>query len=109
MRSFAWFLGAMLLAAAVGALVSYPAYELTSTFASWAFHRVASRIAMLALALELVWLCRHLNLKLKRDFGYDLPWRKFLGQNVLWSVIGILTVSVGAVFLLLTHLRVMTP
>src|SRR5208337_2370886 len=93
MRSFAWFLGAMLLAAAVGALVSYPAYELTSTFASWAFHRVASRIAMLLLLLELVWLCR----------------RRFLKVSLLWGAIGAATAGVGAAFLLATHLRVAEP
>src|SRR5271167_4956223 len=109
MRSFAWFLGAMLLAAAVGALVSYPAYELTSTFASWAFHRVASRIAMLLLLLELVWLCRHLNLTNKRDFGYGLPRRRFLKVSLLWGAIGAATAGVGAAFLLATHLRVAEP
>ena len=74
MRAFAWFVGAILLAGVIGALVAYPAYELTSTFASWAFHRVMSRIAMLVLILELVWVCRHLHLTSKRDFGYGLPW-----------------------------------
>lgn len=109
MRSFAWFLGAMLLAAAIGALVSYPAYELTSTFAGWAFHRVAGRIAMLMLLLELVWLCRHLNLTDKRDFGYGLPWRRFLKLSLLWGAIGAATAGVGAAFLLGTHLRVAEP
>ena len=58
MRAFAWFLGALLFAGLIGALLAYPAYEFTSTFASLAFHRVASRIAMLVLVAELVWLCR---------------------------------------------------
>jgi uncharacterized protein len=106
MRAFAWFLGVILLAGVIGASIAYPAYELTSTFASWAFHRVASRIAMLVLVVELVWLCRHLQLNTKRDFGYGLPWRRFLGQSLSWGVIGIATASLGAAFLLLTHLRV---
>ena len=63
MRAFAWFVGAILLAGFLGALLAYPAYELTSSFASWAFHRVASRVAMLVLIAELVWLCRHLDRK----------------------------------------------
>jgi membrane protease YdiL (CAAX protease family) len=107
MRAFAWFLGSILLAGLIGAAIAYPAYELTSTFANWAFHRVASRIAMLLLAAELAWLCRHLNLNTKHDFGYGLPWRKFLRVSLLWGVIGVATASVGAAFLLLTHLRVM--
>jgi membrane protease YdiL (CAAX protease family) len=106
MRAFAWFLGAMLLAALIGALISYPAFQLTSSFANFAFHRVASRITMLLLILELVWLCRHLQLKTKRDFGYGLPWRRFLTVSLLWGGIGAASAGVGAVFLLATHLRV---
>jgi len=106
-RAFAWFVGIILLAGLIGACVAYPAYELTSTFAGWAFHRVASRIAMLVLALGLVWLCRHLQLTTKRDFGFALPWRRFLKQSLLWGLIGMATAGVGAAFLLLTQLRVM--
>jgi uncharacterized protein len=109
MRAFAWFLGAILLAGLIGAAIAYPAFELTSAFANWAFHRVASRIAMLLLIAELVWLCRHLNLTSKRDFGYGLPWRRFLKISLLWGAIGAATAGVGAFFLLATHLRVMDP
>jgi uncharacterized protein len=108
-RAFAWFIGAILLAGLIGALLAYPAYELTSTFASWAFHRVASRVAMLVLIAELVWLCRHLNLTRARDFGYGLPWRRFLNVSCTWGAIGIATAGVGAAFLLSTHLRVVGP
>jgi len=45
MRAFVWFLGALLLAGFIAALIAYPAYEVTSSFAPWAFHRVASRLA----------------------------------------------------------------
>jgi membrane protease YdiL (CAAX protease family) len=108
MRAFAWFVGAIVLAGLIGAALAYPAYELTSTFASWAFHRVASRIAMLVLIGELVWLCRYLNLTRPRDFGYGLPWRRFLELSALWGAIGIATAGVGAAFLLSTHLRVVS-
>jgi uncharacterized protein len=107
MRAFAWFLGSILLAGLIGACIAYPAYELTSTFATFAFHRVASRIFMLVLAVLLVWVCRHLHLESKRDFGYGLPWRRFLKVCVVWAALGIATASVGAAFLLSTHLRVM--
>ena len=109
MRAFAWFIGAILLAGLIGALLSYPAYELTSTFAGWAFHRVASRVAMLVLIAELVWLCRHLSLTRARDFGYGLPWRSFLRVSCTWGAIGIATAGIGAAFLLTTHLRVVDP
>jgi uncharacterized protein len=106
MRAFLWFLGALLLAGLIGALIAYPAYEVTSTFTPWAFHRVAGRLAMLALIAELVWLCRHLHLTAKRDFGYGLPWRRFLKVSLFWGAIGVATAGVGAAFLLCTHLRV---
>jgi membrane protease YdiL (CAAX protease family) len=108
-RAFAWFVGIILLAGLIGAAVAYPAYALTSTVAGWAFHRVASRVAMLVLVLGLVWLCRHLRLTAKRDFGYALPWRRFLAQSLLWGVLGMATAGAGAAFLLLTQLRVMDP
>jgi uncharacterized protein len=109
MRAFAWFLGAILLAGLISALIAYPAYELTSTFASWAFHRVAGRVAMLVLVAELVWLCRHLNITRKRDFGYGLPWRQFLKVSFASGAIGMATAGVGAWFLISTHLRIISP
>ena len=107
MRAFAWFLALVVIALAVGACIAYPAFELASTLGTWAFHRVASRIAMLVLALELIWLARHLNIRSKMDFGYGLPWRRFLSQSLLWGVIGMLTACVGASLLLSTHIRVL--
>ena len=109
MRAFAWFVGAIVLAGVIGAVLAYPAYQLTSVFASWAFHRVASRVAMLVLIAELVWLCRHLRLERAADFGYGLPWRRFVSVSGAWAAIGIATAAVGAAFLQSTHLRVLSP
>ncbi len=109
MRAFAWFLGALLLAGIVTACVAYPAYEATTGFANFAFHRVGSRIAMLVLLAELVWVCRHLHLDSRRDYGYGLPWRTFLARSVKWGGIGMLSAGVGALFLLGTGLRVRDP
>jgi membrane protease YdiL (CAAX protease family) len=106
MRAFAWFLGLVALALLLGAALAYPAYQLVSALAGFAFHRVAGRLAMLLLAIELIWLCRHLHIVTKRDWGYGLPWRRFLGQSVLWGAIGMMTAVAGAAFLLRTHLRV---
>lgn len=105
MRAFARFLGAILIAGVIGAAIAYPAYELTSRFATWPFHRVASRIAMLVLAVSLTLLCRHMRLQSKRDFGYGLPWARFLKLSLLWGTVGVATAGVGAAFLLITHLR----
>jgi uncharacterized protein len=109
MRAFLWFLGAFLLAGILAACIAYPAYEGTTHFAHFAFHRVASRIAMLVLLAELVWLCRHLGLTTKRDFGYGLPWRRFVAQSLFFGVVGMLTAALGAAFLLGSGLRVRDP
>jgi hypothetical protein len=109
MRAFAWFLGAIILAGIIAALLGYPLYELTTHFAHFAFHRVTSRIAMLLLIVELIFLCRHLGITRKQDFGFDLPWRRFLAQSVLWGAIGALTALLGAAFLLGGGWRVRDP
>lgn len=109
MRAFLWFVGSILLAGLIAAALAYPAFELTTSFAEWAFHRVASRIAMLILVLELIWLCRHLQLRSKRDFGYGLPWRLFIRLCVIFGLIGVATACLGAAFLLGTGLRVRDP
>jgi uncharacterized protein len=108
-RAFAWFFGAILLAGIVTACVVYPAYEATTGFANFAFHRVGGRIAMLVLLAELVWVCRHLHLFTKRDYGYGLPWRTFLTRSLKWGLIGVLSAGLGALFLLCTGLRVRDP
>jgi membrane protease YdiL (CAAX protease family) len=108
MRAFGWFVGLLILAMVSGALLAYPAFELVAG-AGWRFDRVASRVAMLVFALELVWLCRHLNIRTKTDFGYGLPWRRFASQCLIWGVIGMLTAAGGAAFLLGTNLRALAP
>src|SRR5882672_9612444 len=109
MRAFAWFVAMLLLTGIIGGALAYPAYELTSSFANFPFHRVAGRIAMLVLAAALVWLCVHLHLTSKRDLGYGLPRRRFIIISLLFATIGVATAGVGAAFLLLTHLRVGAP
>jgi len=109
MRAFGLFLCLFVVAGVVGACLAYPAYEFTSTFAGWAFHRVAGRIAMLVLALELFWFCRRMQLSTKSDFGYGLPWRRFTVQSLLWGLVGMGTAALGAAFLLTTGLRIPAP
>jgi uncharacterized protein len=108
MRAFGWFLGSLLAAGLIGATLAYPAFAVASHLAPWPFHRVAGRVTMLVLALELVWLCRRLGVGTRHALGFGLPWRQFLKVSLLWGVLGIATASVGAVFLLSTHLRVLT-
>jgi len=107
MRAFAWFLGTLLAAGLVTALIAYPVYELTSELAPWPFHRVAARVAMLAAAGGLVWVCRRLGLDSRRALGYGLPWRRFLAVSALFGFAGLVSAAVGAGFLLGAHLRVL--
>ena len=109
MRAFGLFLCLFLMAGVLGACLAYPAYQLTSTFAGWPFHRVAGRIAMLMLVLELVWFCRRMHLRTRRDFGYGLPWRRFAGQSLIWGLAGVGSAALGATFLFATGLRVVNP
>jgi uncharacterized protein len=106
MRAFAWFLGMLVAAGLITALIAYPVYELTSQVASWPFHRVASRVAMLAAAGGLAWVCRHLGVGGKRALGYGLPWRRFLKVALISGVIGMATAAGGAALLLAMHWRV---
>ena len=108
MKAFAWFVAALAGAILAGALVAYPAYELVQG-AGWRFDRVASRVAMLLLAIELTWLCRHLNIRTRADFGYGLPRRRFITQALLWGVIAIATAAVGGIWLVAADLRALAP
>src|SRR5579859_2431185 len=108
MRAFACFFATLLAAALAAAALAYPVFELTSQVASWPFHRVAGRLAMLAAAAGLVLLCRRLGVASKRDLGYGLPWRRFLSVAFAWGLVGITTAALGTAFLLAAHLRVPT-
>lgn len=108
MRAFAWFAGLLIFAILGAVLLAYPAFELVAS-AGWRFDRVASRLAMVILALGLIGYCRHFGLRSKKDFGYDLRWRRFLAQSLLWGVIGALSAAAGAAFLLAADLRAVAP
>jgi len=89
MRAFAWFLGLILLALVVMALASYPAWLLLHPHFDFAFHRIASRLAMLVAAIALVPLARHLRLTDPASFGYGLPWRSFVRECSLGAALGV--------------------
>ncbi|HTV97181.1 MAG TPA: CPBP family glutamic-type intramembrane protease [Steroidobacteraceae bacterium] len=106
MRALLSFLCTLVAAGIAAAAVAYPVYELTSRVASWPFHRVYARLAMLAGVVMLVWLCRRLKVTSRRDLGYGLPWRRFLAVTSIFGALGIVTAGVGAVFLLAEGVRV---
>jgi len=105
MRAAAWFLAVLLVAALILGCIAYPVYLGVSALHVWPFHRVYGRLAMLVVALLLVVLFRHLDIRSKRDFGFGLPWRQFLRESAIWGAIGIVTAACGAAFILGTGLR----
>jgi len=106
MRAFAWFFAVIAAGLGCSALIAYPLFMAVALLGDWPFHRVASRIAMLVVGLELVWLCRRLDLRSKAAWGYGLPWRQFLIVSACSGVVGILTAALGALFLTGTALRI---
>ncbi len=109
MRAFSWFLAFTVITLLIAACVAYPAYQLASHLGNFAFHRVASRIAMLIFAAELWWLARHLDIRSRADFGFALPRRRFLQTAALWTLIGAISALPGAAFLLGSSIRVLDP
>jgi membrane protease YdiL (CAAX protease family) len=108
MRGLAWFLGVLVAAGLAAAAIAYPVFELTSRIAPWPFHRVYGRIAMLAAAGALVFWCRRFGVVNGRELGYGLPWRRFCVVAALFALVGIVTASAGAAFLLVEGIRVVS-
>jgi membrane protease YdiL (CAAX protease family) len=107
-RAFAWFLGVLVAAGLAAAAIAYPVFELTSRIASWPFHRVYGRIAMLAAAGALVYFSRRFGVANRRDLGYGLPWGRFWAVAAISGAIGIITAAAGAAFLLAQGIRVVS-
>ncbi|HLB96803.1 MAG TPA: hypothetical protein VJK90_04025, partial [Acetobacteraceae bacterium] len=61
MRSFAWFLGLLLLALAVMAGLTYPVWLLLHPLFGYPFHRVADRLGMVTLAVGFFLVARRLR------------------------------------------------
>jgi membrane protease YdiL (CAAX protease family) len=109
MRASAWFVGVLVLGSLILGCIAYPFYLLVEPIHAWPFHRVYGRLAMLVVVALLVWLFRHLRITTKRDFGYGLPWRRFVRASLLWGVVGVVSAAVGAAFIIGTGLRAQDP
>jgi membrane protease YdiL (CAAX protease family) len=109
MRASAWFLGVLLLAAVILGTVAYPVYEFVSRLHVWPFHRVYGRLAMLVVVVLLAASFRLQGIRTKRDFGFGLPWRRFLRVALLWSGAGIASAAAGAAFIWAAGLRGLDP
>ena len=89
MRAFSWFLGLMIMALAVVALLTWPAWLLLHPHFDFPFHRIGDRIGMLALAVGFVAVARHLGLADRASLGYGLPRRQFLRELALALGLGV--------------------
>jgi uncharacterized protein len=88
-RTFVWFLGLMLLALAAIAAFTYPAWLLLHPHFSFPFHRIADRIAMLALLVGFVLVARRLGLADRRSLGYGLPRALFVREMLFALALGV--------------------
>jgi membrane protease YdiL (CAAX protease family) len=109
MRATLWFVGVLLLAALILGAIAYPVYELVSRVHVWPFHRVFGRLAMLVVIVLLAGLFLRLGIRTKSDFGFGLPWRRFVRTSLLWGGIGVASAGLGAAFILGEGLRGLDP
>ena len=109
MRAFAWFLGLLLLALAVMAGLTYPAWQVLHPAFGFPFHRVADRLGMITLAVGFVLVARRLRLADRASLGYGLPPRRFLREAGIAFGIGVLLMGVVVAIMLALHLRLLRP
>lgn len=81
MRAFSMFLGLILGALAIGALLAYPGWLLLHPHFDFAFHRIANRVGMLVLLAGFVLLARRLRVSDRTSLGYGLPRSVFLRET----------------------------
>jgi membrane protease YdiL (CAAX protease family) len=91
MRAFAYFLGLFLVAFAVVAVLTYPAWLLLHPHFNFPFHRIGERIGMVVLFVGLVLTSRQLGLTDRASMGYGAPRRVFLREWGLGLVLGAVT------------------
>jgi uncharacterized protein len=102
MRTFAYFLGLILLGLASIAIFTYPAWLLLHPHFEFPFHRIGERIGMLALGLGFLLTARRLRLRDRTSLGYGLPPGKFLREASIGLTLG--AASMSAVVGLMTAL-----
>jgi len=82
MRAFAIFMGLIALGLAGIAFLGYPTWLAIGPMLDHPkFHRVASRIGMLLLAVGFIIAARRLKVADRQSLGYGLPWPKFVAET----------------------------
>jgi uncharacterized protein len=109
MRAFAWFFGLILAGLAAMGLLAYPAWQLVHPTFDFPFHRVASRLGMLALLVGLVLVSRRLGVADRASLGYGLRRPLFVRELFTALALGwVLMAAVVAVMIAL-DLRDLKP
>jgi membrane protease YdiL (CAAX protease family) len=93
MRTFAYFLGLILLGLASIAVFSYPAWLLLHPHFEFPFHRIGERIGMLALGFGFLITARRLGLSDRTSLGYGLTRRKFAREASIGLALGVVSMS----------------
>jgi membrane protease YdiL (CAAX protease family) len=110
MRSLAIFLGLIALGLVAIASLGYPAWLLTQSMGfDFRFHRVASRIAMLALAIGFLLVARRLRVADRASLGYGLPARQFLVETCKALLLGALLMLPVVATMILLDMREPKP
>lgn len=91
MRAFVSFFGLIVAALLVAAVAAYPAWLLLSPHFDFPFHRIATRIAMLALLIGFILVARRMRLADRASLGYALPRKTFLRELAIALGIGVAT------------------
>jgi membrane protease YdiL (CAAX protease family) len=109
MRSFAWFFGLILVGLAVMATLAYPVWELLHPSFDFPFHRVASRLGMLSLAIGFFLVARRLRLSDKASLGYGAPRPVFMRELLVGFVLGVVLMLPIILAMIGLDLRTMRP
>ena len=111
MRSFAIFLGLILLGFAGLGLLGYPAWLLISQLpgADPKFSRVASRVGMLILLLGFIFVARRLKVADRQSLGYGLPAGRFARELGIGLLLGPALMLPVLATMLLLDMRVLQP
>ena len=109
MRTFAWFLLLIVFALVVMGSAGYPVWLLLHPHFDFAFHRISSRLAMLALLVGFILISRRLGLADRGSLGYGLPRPQFLRELGVGLAIGVALMLPIIGIMVLLDLRMLRP
>src|SRR5690242_14099751 len=88
MKTFAAFIGLIVVAIAAMAAFTFPLWAALHPHFGFPFHRVSDRIGMVALAVGFVLLARRLKLADRASLGYGAPRARFLRELAVGFLLG---------------------